>query len=82
MSFLKGRLRRLEDAVNGGACPACGLPPDGPGYIVYYEGEELPEKADERCPRCGRRRWFVIHVVYDGTEGASEGEGAAVDWPM
>ncbi len=41
-----------------------GLPPDGPGYIVYAE-EDTPEEA-ERCSRCGRRVWLVIEVVRGG----------------
>lgn len=73
---LKGRLRRLEERARGRRCQECGLPPDGPGYIVCSD-EGLPENPDERCPKCGRRLWFVIEVVEP-----VEGEGVAVGWPM
>ncbi len=62
MSFIKSRLRRLEDAVRGGRCPECHLPPDGPGYTIYSDDEQ-PEDPDARCPRCGRRLWYVIEVM-------------------
>ena len=77
MSFTRGRLRRIEGTVRGGPCPDCKLPPDGPGYIVLEEGEEVPKDADERCPSCGRLLWFVIRVVF-GPEEAAEGD---LRWP-
>jgi hypothetical protein len=71
VSFIRTRLRRLEDRQRGGSCPECGLPPDGPGRIVYRDRtssglHSLPENLDERCPECGRRLWLVIEVVYEG----------------
>ena len=73
--------------MQGGRCPECGLPPDGPGYIVIIDGER-PERSfdgdpDERCSRCGRYLWFVIEVVFDGAEGdGSEDEGGGgYRWP-
>ncbi len=73
MGFIKNRLRRIEEAVRGGDCPECGLRPDGPGYIVYSEGEARPENADERCPRCGRHLWLFIKVVEEGPEEGEAG---------
>jgi hypothetical protein len=70
MSFIKSRLRRLEQHARGGSCPECGLPPDGPGRIVY---DRRPEGSEEFCPRCGRRLWFVIEVV--GTDAEEERGG-------
>jgi hypothetical protein len=61
MSALKGRLRRFEEAARGGACAVCGLPPDGPNYIIDW-GEEVPEDPDEECPHCGRRLWWVCEI--------------------
>lgn len=61
MSALKGRLRRIDEAARGGACAECGLPPDGPNYIID-RGEEVPEDPDEECPRCGRRLWWVCEI--------------------
>ena len=61
MSSLKGRLRRIEETARGGACPECGLPPDGPNYTID-RGEEVPENPDEECPRCGRRLWWVCEI--------------------
>ncbi len=76
MSFIKNRLRRIEEAARGGACPECELRPDGPGYITYHEDEGRPENADERCPRCGRHLWTVIRVVEVGAD-PTEGGGDA-----
>ena len=61
MSSVKGRLRHLEETVSGGACAVCGLPPDGPNYVID-RGEALPEDLDEECPRCGRRLWWVYDI--------------------
>jgi ribosomal protein L37E len=67
VSFIKSRLRRVAQHTRGGSCAECGLPPDEPGRIVY---DRIPEGAEEFCPRCGRRLWFVIEVV-----GADQGGG-------
>jgi ribosomal protein S14 len=84
MSFIKGRLRRLEERSRGGGrCQECGLPPDGPGYIVLID-EGRPEESfdgdpDERCGSCGRYVWCVIKVVYDDANEAEGGGGYR--WP-
>ena len=81
MSFIKSRLRRLEEHISGGRCQECGLLPDGQGYIVLID-EKRPEESfkgdpDERCGRCGRWLWFVIKVAGTGdTEG-----GGGYRWP-
>ena len=46
VSFIKGRLRRLEGRMQGGRCPKCGLRPDGPGYIVITDGERRERSFD------------------------------------
>ncbi|HET6662547.1 MAG TPA: hypothetical protein VFH16_21775 [Rubrobacter sp.] len=78
MSFIKGRLRRLEGSMQGGRCPECGLPPDGPGRIVLIDDgtptEGFPDDPGERCERCERPLWCVIRLVYE-----EEGEGAIAD---
>jgi hypothetical protein len=66
MSFIKSRLRRVESATRSSHCPECGLPPDGPGRIVY---DRIPEGSEEFCARCGRRVWFVIEVCGSEAEG-------------
>ena len=76
MSFIEGRLRRLEGRMQGGRCPECGLTPDGPGRIVLKgddgtPAEGFPDDPEERCSRCGRYLWCVIRLVYH-----EEGEGA------
>jgi hypothetical protein len=72
MHYIKSRLRRVEEAARRGPCPKCELPAGEPGprHVVYYEDEGRPERADERCPACGRHLWTVIRVVE-----AEEGEG-------
>jgi len=72
MSFLRSRLRRAEVSVRGGSCAECELPPDGPGRIVY---DHMPEGAEEFCPKCGRRLWFVIEVVGSAAEDEEGGGG-------
>jgi hypothetical protein len=79
---IDSRLRRLEDEGRRGACPECGLPPDGHGYIVLID-ERRPEESfkgdpDERCGRCGRLLYTVIRVVYE-SPADEEGEGGLLD---
>jgi hypothetical protein len=78
MSFIKGRLRRLEERSRGGPCPGCGLSPDEPGRIVLIDdgrpAEGFPDDPAECCERCGRYLWCVIRLVYD-----EEGEGVSVE---
>jgi hypothetical protein len=72
VSFIKGRLRRLEGLMQGGRCPECGLPPEGPGRIVLIDhgtpAEGFPDDPGERCERCGRPLWCVLRIVYDDVE--------------
>jgi hypothetical protein len=63
MSFIKSRLRRLEDTY-GQACPECYHKPEG-GYVYYPdEGEDAPKPP--ACPACGDPLGFVVKVVYEG----------------
>ncbi len=69
MSFIKGRLRGLEERSRGGRCQECGGGPHGPGRIVLY-GEAAPRQTlldnpEERCGSCGRPLYCVIRVVYE-----------------
>ena len=70
MSFIKSRLRRIEQRTRGGSCPECGLPPDGVRRIVTSDPERpdrwFPDNPHECCPRCGRPLWTIIQIVYDG----------------
>lgn len=51
----------------------CGLPPNGPGRIVYSDdAKRFPNNPDELCPGCSRPLWFVIEVVA-GSEGGEGG---------
>ena len=78
MGFSRNRLRRLEGRMQGGRCPECGLTAEGPGRIALIDdgtpAEGFPDDPEERCERCGRHLWCVIHVLYD-----EEGEGAIAD---
>jgi hypothetical protein len=72
MSFIKNRLRRLEERRYG-HCPECGLPPRGHGRLAVIN-EEHPDKSfagdpDERCARCGRFLYTVLRVVYEDEGG-------------
>ena len=83
MGSIDSRLKRLEESGQGGDCPECGFPPDGPGYIVYKD-EEDPKRSfqgdrDERCKRCGRRLYFVIEVARSSP--AREEGGGGYRWP-
>ena len=73
MSFIKGRLRRLEEHICGGCCQECGLPPDRPGHFAIIDdgtpAEGFPDDPGECCERCGRPLWCVVHIVYDDAEG-------------
>ena len=79
MSGIDNRLRRLERA-RGAPCPECGDLPPRPELIVVWPPDdplgnhtrEMP-KGEPFCPACGRERWIIMRVVY---EGAEEGEGA------
>ena len=78
MSFIKGRLRRLEGRMQGARCPECGLTPDGPGRIALIDdggpAEGFADDPGELCEGCGRALWWVVRIVYD-----EEGEGATAD---
>jgi ribosomal protein S27AE len=73
MSFIKGRLRSLEEAIRGARrCPECGLSsrdPEAQRRIVttYEEDDEgrLEEALAEVCEECGRPEVIHIRMVYD-----------------
>jgi hypothetical protein len=63
MSFIKSRLRRLEDTCDQ-ACPKC-YHKLKRGYVYYPdEGQEPPEPP--ACAACGGSLGFVLKVVYEG----------------
>ena len=60
MSYIKGRLRRLEGRMQGGRCPEYGLTPDGPGHIVLIDdGRPAEGFPDDPCrgAQAKRRSW-------------------------
>ena len=67
MSFIRNRLRRLEDRDGSEGCPECYLKPQA--TYAYYPEEGDPTPEPERCPRCGRPLGFVVAVVYDEEGG-------------
>jgi hypothetical protein len=68
MSFIKGRLRRLEERTPGGRCQECGLRPQDNGYMVVDDNDPAGH-IPEVCPECGRTTKIHIRVVYEGEEG-------------
>ena len=68
MSFIKGRLRGLEEHIRGGRCQECGLRPQDNGYIVVDDNDPAGH-IPEVCPECGRTTKIHIRVVYEGEEG-------------
>lgn len=81
---MRGRIRRLEARARppGGSCEECKFPPGtlAPGRIVYSD-KGLPEDPDERCPGCGRRKWFVIEVVESPGRGEPGEDGDGPQYP-
>jgi rubrerythrin len=71
MSFIKGRLRRLEERSHGGRCQECGLRPQDNGYIVVDDNDPAGH-IPEVCPECGRSTKLHIRVVYEGEEGEGD----------
>ena len=67
MSFIKGRLRRLEERSRGGPCHGCKLSPEGPGHIDLID--ENPKRVRRRprgaLSRCGPTLWSVIGSFTD-----------------
>jgi hypothetical protein len=74
MSFIKGRLRHLEERSRGGRCQECGGGPPGPGRIVLYgeaaPRQTLPDNPEERCGSCDRPLYCVLRVVYEDAGGS------------
>ena len=75
MSFIKGRLRRLEERSRGGRCQECVLRPQDNGYIVVDDNDPAGH-IPEVCPECGRTTKIHIRVVYEGEEGEGVIAGA------
>ena len=75
MSFIKGRLRGLEEHIRGGRCQECGLRPQDNGYIVVDDNDPAGH-IPEVCPECGRTAKIHIRVVYEGEEGEGVIAGA------
>jgi hypothetical protein len=85
VSFINSRLRKLEERIAGGAsgarCPECGDNPPSPEFIVVWPPEDDWPPKDERrtpegpefCPECGRQRWILGRVVYEGDEAKPGG---------
>jgi hypothetical protein len=72
MSFIGGRLRRLEETIRGvRGCPECGLSArdrEARRIVTTYEedDESAVEKAlAECCPECGRPEVIHLRLVYD-----------------
>ncbi len=75
MSFIKGRLRRLEEHSRGGRCQECDLRPQDNGYIVVDDNDPAGH-IPEVCPECGRITKIHLVVVYEGEEGGGVIAGA------
>jgi hypothetical protein len=61
MSFIKSRLRRLEECARDSGCLECA---GVPGIVVAYDEATERKALYECCSRCGRAL-TVIRVVYD-----------------
>lgn len=74
---LQDRLRKLESRSESRRCVECGLPPDGPGFIVI--SDEGRRREQEWCAKCGRPLYCIIEVVYeDEVRGPGE---EVLSWP-
>jgi len=71
VSFIKSRLKRLEESRHG-VCPECYQKPKT--MLVYYpeRGESPPAKLPT-CPECGRPLAHIMRVVYEGDESEAKG---------
>ena len=68
---ISSRLEKLEASARSGPsgrCQECGLPPDGPGYIVVDHNDPAGH-IPEVCPECGRSTKIHICLAYEGEEG-------------
>ncbi len=54
MSFIKGRLRHLEERSRGGRCQECGLRPQDNGYIVVDDNDPAGHMTREEVIRVAR----------------------------
>ena len=61
MSFIKSRLRRLEECARDSGCSEC---TGAEGIVVAYDAATERNALNECCSRCGRAL-TVIRVVYD-----------------